>query len=423
MRVGATLAAAATTTVVLTCPDVRLQLCRPFGLSVPKHTKSKSKKLRLNWLVVDALSGAVGEIASLAVLYPLDTIKVRCQAQGANAGTVLQELRGMGCKISTVRALYAGMGSAALCSAVIGAFYLLSFYTVKRVGNRMVQQHQRQQQVQQAVAAASLSLQAAPQPDGDGAAPSGLPSQAEGTHPLVASLAGVSASVVASIFESPMETYKLRAQAGAIPVGSMLGTMVSSALCQGLASLYWSYGAFMIKSIPYDYAELVTYSHMSDLRDAAALRQRHKGGAGVHGGAGPRWQEQLGDAMARAPSGMGDMVIGAVAGAAAVLCSMPCDVVKTHMDLHHHHHPCPAGRNLLLHSATEFFATGRQLMAKGGLRALFVGVTPRLLQTMPSTMVYWFAVENTRRTLLKYVEVPPGEGDVREGGGASAASV
>ncbi len=53
-------------------------------------------------------------------------------------------------------------------------------------------------------------------------------------------------------------------------------------------------------------------------------------------------------------------------------------------------------------------AAGLGCAVQGGLRSLFVGVTPRLLQTMPSTMVYWFAVEGTRRALMKYVDV--GEG-------------
>ena len=76
-----------------------------------------------------------------------------------------------------------------------------------------------------------------------------------------------------------METFKLRAQAGAIGSGSMLSSMLGTALRQGLAAIYVSYGAFMIKSIPYDFAELVTYSGMCDLREAAAARQVGGGSA------------------------------------------------------------------------------------------------------------------------------------------------
>lgn len=65
---------------------------------------------------------------------------------------------------------------------------------------------------------------------------------------------------------------------------------------------------------------------------------------------------------------------------ASVLVSMPCDVIKTRMDLHPPHCPVggPAGA---LCSIKAFFETGRQLVAAGGgPHALFVGVAPRLLQ-------------------------------------------
>ena len=38
----------------------------------------------------------------------------------------------------------------------------------------------------------------------------------------------------------------------------------------------------------------------------------------------------------------------------------------------------------------------------GGPKALFVGMSPRLLQTVPSCMVYWLAVEYTRRALSQF---------------------
>ncbi|GAB4823614.1 hypothetical protein N2152v2_010660 [Parachlorella kessleri] len=434
---GLGLAAIAAAAAASASPQLRLQ--GPFGLLGRKERQRCSKKLRLSWLVVDALSGAVGEIAQLAVLYPLDTIKVRCQAQGANASVVLSELRSMGVSGRTLRSLYAGMGSSALCSAVIGALYLLAFYTVKRVGGDVMQRRQMQRRSLEGL---QQGQQCCRSPQGSAAATGSQlangtsqrpPLNAEGTHPLVASLAGVSASVIASVFEAPMETYKLRAQAGALAGGSMMGTMLSTAVCQGLGALYWSYGAFMIKSIPYDFAELVTYSSMCDMRVAgegrqqrrraatavpaatAALRDvatlaQHQVVAGLQAegssSSSSSWQDRLGDLIASSPSGMGDMIIGAAAGAAAVLCSMPFDMIKTHMDLHHASYaPCPPGRNGMMYSASQFVSTGRQLMGQGGLKALFVGLTPRLLQTMPSTMVYWFAVESTRRALMRYIDV------------------
>lgn len=144
-----------------------------------------------------------------------------------------------------------------------------------------------------------------------------------------------------------------------------------------------------------------TYSQMSDWREAAAAGGSSGGGA---------WRARVGGALAQLPSSASDMLIGAVAGAASVLLSMPCDVIKTRMDLGGGARAVGGG---VLASTRAFFDTGRQLVrAGGGLQALFVGVAPRLLQTVPSTMVYWAAVEGTRRLMQQHCDIdggPPSE--------------
>lgn len=159
----------------------------------------------MSWLAVDALSGAVGEVASLVVLYPLDSLKVLCQARGTNTGAVLAELRALGCNTRAARQLYAGCGSAALCSAAIGAIYLLAFYSAKRLGTAALAAQQRRQQQQGRFQPRVAGV-------AGGAGSEGQAVASEGTHPLVASLAGVAASLAGSVFEAPMEMFKLRTQ-------------------------------------------------------------------------------------------------------------------------------------------------------------------------------------------------------------------
>lgn len=74
----------------------------------------------------------MGEIAQISVMYPMDTIKVQCQAQGTCVSGVLAclQARQLG-PLQTLRAMYAGCGSSALCSTVIGAVYLVAFYQTK----------------------------------------------------------------------------------------------------------------------------------------------------------------------------------------------------------------------------------------------------------------------------------------------------
>lgn len=186
----------------------------------PKVQGRQGRRATCGWLGAGGQPAWQGVAAQLSLPSQVAWLQVRCQAQGANAGVILRELRAMGPSMRTLRTLYAGMGSSALCSAVIGAFYLLAFYTVKRVGGEAAGRWQRRQAAGVAAAGAvaaaggsessesrgsgrllqqTMGSQLA---DGTSARP---PLNVEGTHPLVASLAGISASVIASVFEAPSE--------------------------------------------------------------------------------------------------------------------------------------------------------------------------------------------------------------------------
>ena len=83
-----------------------------------------------------------------------------------------------------------------------------------------------------------------------------------------------------------------------------------------------------------------------------------------------------------------------MAGAMAVLFSMPPDCIKTRMELGATRPPSG-----LLRGSAAFFRTGRQMLAERGIRSMFVGLTPRLLENVPSTMFYWVLVAALRRAL------------------------
>lgn len=166
-----------------------------------------------------------------------------CQARGASATAVLRELRAAGRPGAALRQLYAGCGSAALCSAAIGAIYLLAFYSAKRLATKAASSATARQQQQQRQGSASAGSSSGGSQLGDGAGRH-PPLNSEGTHPLVASAAGLAASLAGSVFEAPMEMFKLRTQAGALN-GPMLHCMFREASQRGLGSLYATYAAFM----------------------------------------------------------------------------------------------------------------------------------------------------------------------------------
>lgn len=319
--------------LVATTSDARRWWVSKRALMVNKH-----QPLKLNWMTVDALSGAVGEVVALGLLYPLDTLKVRCQANGQGAGPALRELLAHGLHEKTIRQLYAGLGSAAACSALIGAAHLLVFYGAKRASNNSKEHN--------------------------GA-----------STPMVTSLAGLAASLAGSVLEVPIENWRVRAQAGALK-RPILSDMLSALSHGGLGALYWSYGAFLLKSIPYDVAELFTFSQLSEWK-ARNIKN------------GTCWAHERASEVA----------FGAAAGVAAALASMPCDVIKTRMDL------TGAGAGGPAAALRSFFITGRAIVAAGGgPQALFVGIVPKLLQTVPSAIVYWCVVEATRRSLEPLVD-------------------
>ena len=96
------------------------------------------------------------------------------------------------------------------------------------------------------------------------------------------------------------------------------------------------------------------------------------------------------------PSEAWDLMMGASAGAAAVLVSMPLDCVKTYMQTHG---TDLAGKGMLS-SARLFFETAAGMAKTRGVGSLYYGLAPRLLQQVPSSMICWYTIHSVQRLLL-----------------------
>ncbi|KAF8066349.1 SAMC1 [Scenedesmus sp. PABB004] len=293
---------------------------------------------------MEAICGGVGEVAAVCVLYPLETVKVKCQADGVGAAAVLRALLREGVP-AAARLLYSGFASAALCSLLVGGVHYASFCVAKR-------------SALQATGGAG---------DGGGAN-------------LVAATVGALAT---ALVESPVELFRHRAQAGNVGA-NFLQEMASTVRTQGVGGLYWGFVPFLIESFPYDITELGTYSQLHDLRAAAATRRDATG----------RW-------VASVPEQAWDLAIGAAAGVASVLVSMPFDVIKVHIQTHGAELAAGAGAQGQL---AAFWATGGKLVARGGAGALFIGLAPRLVQQVPSTTICWWAIERSRQLLEPFTK-------------------
>jgi len=190
--------------------------------------------------------------------------------------------------------------------------------------------------------------------------------------------AGAAASCLAtSLIEAPLEMFRHRMQAGAAGGAGLAAQALAALRAGGPRELYRGYASFLLKSFPYDAAELVTYALLADAGSSLA--------AAV-------------PAVSAMPGGAGALV-GALAGAAAVVASMPADCVKLRLELGTGPPP-PTTRA----AVRQFFSTGAAIArGPGGGRALFRGLGPRLAEKVPSTAAYWLVVEAVRRGLKQFV--------------------
>ncbi|CAD7698618.1 unnamed protein product [Ostreobium quekettii] len=198
--------------------------------------------------------------------------------------------------------------------------------------------------------------------------------------------ASLVAGVAVSLVESPSELFRHQVQAGVVERG-MFPTMLAATRRGGLRSLYFCYLPYLIKALPHDVAELMTYGLLTDARSVAHAHPRHPLGA-----------------IAAVPDRVGDLFVGAAAGIMAVLVSMPADTISTRMQTVERAGLREKGP---LGMAVSFFATGRRLAARGGVGALYKGCAPRLLRHVPASMVFWPVLVGCQRELhraLGYTE-------------------
>ncbi|GFH08152.1 uncharacterized protein HaLaN_03069, partial [Haematococcus lacustris] len=294
---------------------------------------------------VDALSGAVGEVAQICMLYPVETLKVRCQVDSVSASHVLRHMlakHGLGWQLW--RRLYSGFSSAALFSMAVGAVHWLSFCMAKRTALDLLPGRPLSAAAASAapsrtrgparVEATGMSVQGG-QDAGDWMAGLAKSDEAHHVHDdeeelsygeaepcgdgqmgrrttanLIAAVVGALAT---ALVESPVELFRHRAQAGLIS-GHLIMEMSKAMRGGGPGALWQGFLPFCMEAFPNDLSELGSYSQLRDCYDHLS-----------------RPGESLHAASQVLPQHIWDLAIGGAAGAAAVMASMPFDCVKTYM--------------------------------------------------------------------------------------------
>lgn len=308
----------------------------------------KLRRIAANDTAVDCISGGLGEVAALLSFFPLDTLKVHCQARSVSLKQALAAVLRQG-PLAAARSLYAGVGTATIGAAIVGAVHLSVFKYWKRLEHRL----------HTSSSTASTSEHA-----------SGAPSTG-----LLAVWGAIVSSVTVGALEAPLDQVKLRIQANTIrgsPLKNLLETLSSAGARQMFNS---SFVPFVLKAIPHDVGEFVTFGVLSEADSV---------------------QRSLGPLSENAK----DALLGAVAGCAAALLSNPFDVICTKVQTS----SMPSGdkRHTMRSSLVAFRDTARAEFAQGGIRRLYVGVIPRLMQMVPASVIYWLVVEESRRRIQRY---------------------
>lgn len=324
------------------CADSPLRSMLPSSSPTRHSSHCRLFTLQLSDLVIDCISGGLGEAAALVSLFPLDTLKVHCQARSISIRVALSHIFLQG-PVAGIKSLYAGVGTAAIGAAVVGAVHL----SVYRYWSRLEQRLESSKGSAKATGATC--------------------------SPLFAVFGATMSSLTVGALEAPLDQIKLRTQAKTIS-GPPLAHLMEMLSSQGARQIFnSSFVPFVLKAIPHDVGEFVTFGMLSDARHVEkALQPLHNNAK--------------------------DALIGAIAGCVAAVLSTPFEVVCTKVQtsasspskVHH----------TLTSSLKGFTRVAKKEFARGGIRALYVGFIPRLLHMVPASVIYWLVVEESRRNLV-----------------------
>ena len=331
---------------------------------------------------MDLLCGAAAEATQLATLYPIDTLKVRCQLSRASPLAELRSIWAGGA--GRIRGLYAGCLPAALGASLFGGLYMLAYQSFYRRNLRLM--------------GADPDRALAPAGAGSGGHNTGSGSHAvaeeedEWQGPplaalsMAAALSAMMANCCTAVVEVPLDTARQRLQAG-VANGSLV-TVMRTAATAGPRVLYAGFVPFLLRTIPLDALQFCVYEALQSVRERTE--------ASASAAADARGESSPPPVLSEAVT---DMLLGGIAGGVSAFLTMPLDCIKTHINCG------PQKGDLSVVSAA------RMIWTASGPRGFFAGTSSRLLERVPSCAVYWLAAEATRRVLSP-----------EEGGAAGAAA-
>jgi solute carrier family 25 S-adenosylmethionine transporter 26 len=270
-------------------------------------------------------AGATAGCAVEAALYPIDTIKTRLQAMksGGGFGALLKSGGG--------RSLYAGVWGNLVGVAPASAVFMAVYEPVKR-----------------AVIAS-------------------VPEDRSFLGPLAA---GVAAGLASSVIRVPTEVVKTRMQTGEFKHAfTALKTIIAR---EGARGIFAGYGSFLLRDLPFDAIEFVTYEQLKKGYKSVVLKDSRDLNPAEHS------------------------VFGAGAGAATGLVTTPLDVLKTRLMIQGQ-----SGRY------KNVWDCAVKICQEEGAAALFKGWQPRVIWIGVGGSVFFTVLEASKYFYAPKKEVSP----------------
>lgn len=292
-------------------------------------------------------AGAFAGIMEHTVMFPLDSLKTRMQMVGTGQAVpllslIIQSIR----KISLAegaRLLWRGVSLVVMGAGPAHAVYFSVFEALKTyLCNRLTSSPKTNSIV------------------------------TNEHHPLIASMAGVAATVASDALMNPFDVIKQHMQVLALEgkkVGQQLKDMLKTALQiyrkEGFGAFYLSYPTTLMTNIPFNSLNFGVYEYASQL---------------------------LNPSLSYNP--WAHCVAGGIAGGVAAGLTTPLDCVKTLLQTR--------GMSELaeVRAVSGFWLGAKTLMRLEGVKGFTKGLKPRILFNIPASAISWSAYQLAKEVLL-----------------------
>lgn len=309
-------------------------------------------------IVAHLSAGAFAGIMEHTVMYPIDSIKTRMQmvASGNPATSVILSIS----RISSTEGAYAlwrGVSSVVVGAGPAHAVYFSVFEATKTM------------LVNRTTGSNSNKI------------------VTDESHPLIASGAGIAATVASDALMTPFDVLKQRMQVGdkislqgataSTNTSKVTNTSGSKSVKlfrtagsiyrrEGLSAFYISYPTTLFTNIPFAALNFGFYEYLSSILNPDNTYNPY-----YH------------------------CVSGAIAGGIAAALTNPLDCIKTALQTR------GISNNETMRSVNGFFSAAKALYRQGGMGAFGRGLRPRIIFNVPSTAISWTAYEMAKEILLR----------------------